>query len=175
MKKRAHDFAKIAEFRERFRDLSVAELERKQATGFLQKEAVSAIRELLRQKRSVADSGVDWQHVIAEQRRVCRRFAAEYLAAPPELKVGIALATIGRQPLNALRHLPVGDTSGWYIWAGEWSGDPEFFQPLHVAHLDSRCPELLPYLGLAPGWRVLLAPNQEEVWFDPSIAPGSAG
>ena len=51
-----------------------------------------------------------------------------------------------------------GETSGWYVWAGEaFSDAPDFFQPMHIEHVISRCPEILPYLGLAPGWRFLIA------------------
>lgn len=170
MAKKTHDFAKISEFKDRFRKLSVAQLHKKQALGFLQKEAASAIRQLLKEKHEIATDHFDWQNIEAQQRQTCRRFDAEYLSAPPELKVGVALTTIGAQPLNALLHLPSGDTSGWYIWAGEeLNHDPQFFQPVHMAHLRESCPELLPYLGRAPGWRVLIAPNHEDVWFDSSI------
>ena len=36
--------------------------------------------------------------------------------------------------------------------------------------LDPEAPklEVLPYLGLAPGWRFLLAPGHVDVWFDPA-------
>jgi hypothetical protein len=30
-------------------------------------------------------------------------------------------------------------------------------------------PALVPYLGLAPGWRVLLAPSHIDVWYDPML------
>src|SRR5258708_6930715 len=73
-------------------------------------------------------------------------------------------------PLNGLRHPPQGDTTGWYIWSGEqFSTDSEFFVPLHVLHLNDRCPEIVKYLGLGPGWRFLVAPGQEDVWFDSSL------
>jgi hypothetical protein len=171
MQKRNHDFARVAEFKQRFRDLTVAELEQKQAIGSLQKEAATAIRELLREKHQVDVPGDrSWEEIVAGQRNVCRNVGVEYLAAPPELKLGIAVSTIDVEPLNALRHLPVGDTSGWYVWGGEeLSEDPQFFQPLHIAHVLDLCPQLLPYLGLPAGWRVLLAPHQKEVWFDSSI------
>ena len=42
------------------------------------------------------------------------------------------------------------------IWAGgELSSAPDFFRPLHVEHLISWAPAVLPYLGLPPGWRFL--------------------
>jgi hypothetical protein len=84
------------------------------------------------------------------------------------LKVGIARnAKDGAWPLNGLRHPPVGDTTGWYIWAGETLSDaPDFFEPVHVHHLSARCPALLRFLGLAPGWRFLLAGGYADVWAD---------
>lgn len=58
--------------------------------------------------------------------------------------------------------------TGWFIWAGkELSKDPDFFQSIHVEHLADRCPIVLPYLGLAPGWRFLVtADGYEDVWND---------
>jgi hypothetical protein len=106
----------------------------------------------------------------AQQAAICNRFGSSVSVPAANLKVGIALRTLGITPLNALRHSPEGDTSGWYVWGGErLRDDPEFFQPLHVSHLAEYCPSLLPYIGLAPGWRVLLAPGHEDVWYDESL------
>lgn len=73
-------------------------------------------------------------------------------------------------PINGLRHQPEGDATGWYLWAGEQfpTGD-DAYDPLHAAHLADRCPEVLPYLSLAPGWRFLIAPGYLDVWFDPAL------
>jgi hypothetical protein len=108
---------------------------------------------------------------IAEQRRVCARFGAPWAESPENLKVGIALnVKSGLRPINGLRHPPQGDTTGWHIWAGEeFSDDPDFFVPLHVKHLAEWCPEVLPYLGLAPGWRFLIDQDYEDVWEDTSL------
>jgi hypothetical protein len=104
------------------------------------------------------------------QASVCSEYGAEFLSSPPESKVGIALATLNLLPLNALRIPPEGNTCGWYIWGGEvMSEHDDFFQPLHAHHLQERCPAITPYLGLSPGWRVLLAPGQTEVWHDPQL------
>jgi hypothetical protein len=73
-------------------------------------------------------------------------------------------------PINGLRHPPEGDTTGWYLWAGEELGaDEGFFAPLCMAHLDEWCAPAIPYLGLPPGWRFLIADGYEDVWFDPSL------
>jgi hypothetical protein len=74
------------------------------------------------------------------QREVCRRLGVEPFPSPADLKVGIA-ANVREDvwPINGLRHQPEGDTTGWYLWAGEdLSNAPEFFKPLHVVHLIER-------------------------------------
>ena len=102
---------------------------------------------------------------------MCERFRTEFVESPNHAKVGIdSRVRDGILPLNGLRHRPEGDTAGWYIWAGEvLSGDPGFFQPVHVSHLGEWCPPVLPYLGLPPGWRFQIAPGHEDVWFDASL------
>jgi hypothetical protein len=106
-----------------------------------------------------------------EQQEICKKYNAPFVNAPWDLKVGIALnVKDGIQPINGLRHTPEGDTTGWYIWAGEkFFQDPDFFVPLHVEHLDEWCPGIIKYLGLAPGWRFLIAPSYEDVWQDPAL------
>jgi len=108
--------------------------------------------------------------VEAKQAEICSRQGVSPEPPSSFLKVGIALSTLGQQPINGLRHPPESGTSGWFIWAGEHlSSAPDFFQPLHVQHLAEQCPEALPYLALPPGWRFLVAPGQEDVWFDASL------
>ena len=87
------------------------------------------------------------------------------------MKAGVARNVgSGVLPINGLRHPPEGDTTGWYIWAGEeLSQDPDYFEPLHLFHLLDRCPEVLKYVGLQPGWRFLVTPGHEDVWFDDSL------
>jgi hypothetical protein len=106
-----------------------------------------------------------------EQHTICEKYNAPFVDSPSFLKVGIALnVKDGVQPINGLRHPIEGDTSGWYIWAGEeLLEDPDFFVPLHIEHLPEWCPEVIKYLGLAPGWRFLIAPSYEDVWEDKSL------
>jgi hypothetical protein len=106
-----------------------------------------------------------------EQREICLKFGASFLRSDDQLKIGISRTfDPAHFPINGLRHPPEGDTTGWYIWSGEgFSTDDEFFVPLHTFHLNDRCPEIVKYFGLGPGWRFLVAPGQEDVWFDPSL------
>lgn len=107
------------------------------------------------------------------QKELCKSYGTEFLS-PSGRKVGIAInVREGMLPINGLRHPPVGDTTGWYIYAGEnLSGDQDFFKPLHVQHLDDWCPQVQKYLGLAPGWRFLIAADYEDVWFDQNLLAG---
>jgi len=105
------------------------------------------------------------------QRETCKRFGAEFCPAAETDKLGIAQGSpVGQLPLNGLRHRPTQGTSGWYVWTGtELSDSPDFFSPLHVAHIDEWCPQIKKYLGLPPGWRFLISKDYEDVWFDPSL------
>ena len=101
---------------------------------------------------------------------ICARYGSPMAPPSPDDMLGVALATVGAAPLNALRHPSEGGTYGWFIWGGEeLSSSPDFFQPLHVMHLAEYAPQLMPFLALAPGWRVLLAPGQVDVWFDAKL------
>lgn len=45
----------------------------------------------------------------------------------------------------------------------------DYFEPCHVEHLETICPSVMPYLLLPPGWRFLIAPDYEDVWFDDTL------
>ena len=105
------------------------------------------------------------------QKEVCEKYGTAVQPSLSDMKVGIALnVRDGVAPINGLRHPPEGDTTGWYIWAGEeLSSDPNFFKPLHVEHLSDWCPQVQKYLGLPAGWRFLIANDYEDVWYDESL------
>ena len=109
--------------------------------------------------------------LIKQQQETCSRCGAEYEPSSPDLILGISRNfSSGIWPLNGLRHPQQGQTCGWYLWAGEqWSEEEDFFRPLHVQHLLDARPEVAKYLGLAPGWRFLLGPDYEDVWFDSKL------
>jgi hypothetical protein len=123
-------------------------------------------------KKTVEEQMAARSNISANQETVCRRHGLHCESPGAELKVGIARnVRDGIVPINGLRHRPVGDTSGWYIWAGEGepSEDPEFFVPLHVAHMSEWCPDAVRFLGLPPGCRFLIAGDHEDVWQDPTL------
>ncbi|WP_430022145.1 immunity protein Imm33 domain-containing protein [Paenibacillus sp. MABNR03] len=44
-----------------------------------------------------------------------------------------------------------------------------FSLPLHKAHVDEWDPEIKKYLGLAPGWRSVIAEDDKDAWFDEQL------
>jgi hypothetical protein len=106
----------------------------------------------------------------AAQEDVCRRFGAECAPTPLDAILGAALPTLrAGGAIHGLRHALRGASCGWYIWCGDLSADPDFFQPIHAEELTDLAPVVLPYLGLAPGWRFLLTPGYEDAWYDPEL------
>jgi len=108
----------------------------------------------------------DW---LARQLEICAKYGASFAPSSDEDKAGVASNTDLR-PLNGLRHPPEPGTCGWFIWGGSVLSDsPEYFKPYHVAHLQELCPQVLPFLGLSPGWRFLIHGEHVDVWFDDSL------
>lgn len=122
-------------------------------------------------ERDLQNSFIDALELAAvtgqRQQKVCAEHQVPW--TPPEGGAIVGLARdvgAGRWPVHGFRR-PVGDTTcGWHLWAGEVKPgqDADYFQPVHVEHLYERCPEALPYLGLPPGWRFLIAPDYSDVW-----------
>lgn len=107
--------------------------------------------------------------LLETQEEVCSRLGI--IGKPPHAgeKLGIALATVGSLPINGLR-INLEGTCGWFIWAGgDPSDDPDFYQPLHVAHIPDYLPSVEPYLSLPPGYRFQIADGYEDVWFDSTL------
>ena len=104
------------------------------------------------------------------QRKVCLIQGCDCLPVSGGDKVGIALSTIGTNPINGLRHPATDDSTGWYIWCGEHFSDAlEFFQPLCVAHLMEKLPILADLLALPPGYRFLTDGTYRDIWFDENL------
>ena len=107
---------------------------------------------------------------IKAQQAFCAKKEMTCVPSSLDSKLGFAIQTQGELPINGLRHAPTGDTNGWYVWCGETlSDDPEFFAPLHTAHLADIYPEIIQLLGLPPGRRFLVAEGYEDIWFDESL------
>ncbi len=105
------------------------------------------------------------------QLAVCGTQRVEPVPVDRGQKLGIARnVREGGRPVNGVRVWPKDDTSGWFIWAGtDWSDAADFFEPLHVEHLEDWCPAAMPFLLLPPGWRFLVDGGYVDVWFDAEV------
>lgn len=108
---------------------------------------------------------------IAKRQSVCEWVGVQAQPPRPASKLGVALSTLGREPIHGLRLRPTDTTNGWYIWCGgEMSSADDFFLPLHVEHLKEHFPSVVEYLDLPPGYRFLVdGVDFEDVWFDGSL------
>lgn len=120
---------------------------------------------------------MDWAEniraVLASQRALCARVHAEFEHALPDLKVGISRELLAHPrsiPVRGLRNTPTPTTTGWFLWSGEMTDDPDFFLPLHLGHIWLSHAHLLPYLGMSRGWCFIVAPGYEDIWYEPEVA-----
>ncbi|MEU8078772.1 hypothetical protein AB0B31_25445 [Catellatospora citrea] len=122
------------------------------------------------------------EDVTPEQVELCRRFEVLPVAAAAALNTGVSRSMLSRGPrrgvslssgpssvnwpVYGIREALEGGTTGWYLWTGEYSRADDFYVPWHTAHLCEGWPEVVPYLALPPGWRFVIAPGYEDVWFE---------
>ena len=111
--------------------------------------------------------------IIEAQKEICRRIGVSWYPSPPDMKIGISKNIINGNfpmPINGLRHPSENGTAGWYIWAGDYSNNPDFFQAIHIEHINQYFPVILKYLGLPPGWRIQIDDKgYEDIWEDKSL------
>ncbi|KGO88122.1 hypothetical protein Q765_03475 [Flavobacterium rivuli WB 3.3-2 = DSM 21788] len=107
-----------------------------------------------------------------QQKAICDKYNVPCVPSNLNDMLGIAKnVASGLMPINGLRHPLDGNTTGWYIWAGEeFSEEHNFFKRMHVKHLQNINPEIIKYLALPPGHRFLIDDKgYEDVWEDLSL------
>ena len=110
------------------------------------------------------------QDITIRQKTFCAEHQSPFDPLDPKSTLGFALSTEGKRPINGLRHRPVNNTNGWYVWCREdSSASAEFFSPLCVEHIYKNHPELIGALRLAPGFRFVIAGDYVDVWYNESL------
>jgi hypothetical protein len=108
----------------------------------------------------------NWNDHIQRQKDICKKVNSNWRPVNPKHKIGIS-GNLDSEPVHGLRHPPEKGTTGWFIWTGEYSTADDFFKPIHAGHLLQRRPDLIKYLGLAPGYRFLIDnKGHEDIWED---------
>lgn len=110
-----------------------------------------------------------WDFYITKQKDLCQ--SLKVAGIHPGLNQIIGLAdTINANPIHGLRHPAENNSTGWFIWTGDYSSADDFFKPHHVGHLLEIKPYIIKYLGLPPGYRFLIdEKGYEDIWFDSSL------
>jgi hypothetical protein len=80
--------------------------------------------------------------------------------------VAVAIATLGKTPVYGSRvALPEGGNISWFFHCGEYSDAPDFYQPVHVEHLEEMFPSVVRYLRLPTGAKFVIDDQSfEDVW-----------
>jgi hypothetical protein len=111
-----------------------------------------------------------------DQLLICKKYGSAYVEAVDSEIVGVALETLEMEPLNGVRIMPTDKATGWYIYGGQYSDDPNFYQPVCLSHLRERCPRVVKYLSLEPGFRFIIdRAGYEDVWKDVEILRDAVG
>ncbi|MET2985487.1 immunity protein Imm33 domain-containing protein [Aureibaculum conchae] len=107
-----------------------------------------------------------WDVHIDLQKEICEKYKSKWNPINKKLKIGIG-SDLNFNPIHGLRRPKEEGTTGWYIWAGEYSECDDFFKPIYAEHLLQIRPDLIKYFGLDIGYRFLIDKKGcEDVWFD---------
>jgi hypothetical protein len=110
-----------------------------------------------------------WNTHIEKQKEICANYNSKWNPINPKLKIGASI-DLNLDPLNGIRQKGEKGTTGWFIWSGEFSENKDFFQPICAENLLQIRPQIIKYLGLDVGFRLLIDNNgYENVWFDENI------
>lgn len=102
---------------------------------------------------------------IDGQKWICEKYGALYCPCKGSDRVGIAIQTLQNEPIYGTRELNPDGSSSWYIYAGQYSADDDFYKPVCIDHLETLLPIVLRYLALPPGWKFIIDKNgYEDVW-----------
>lgn len=101
------------------------------------------------------------------QKEVCRKFNSKFSPLDPDTMIALAVDTIGEQPIYASRIKPAESANpiAWFIYCGEYSDDPDFYQAVHIKHLKELLPVVEKYLALETGFNFIIDDRgYEDVW-----------
>ena len=110
-----------------------------------------------------------WNSHIDNQKEICKKSNSIWKPINKKLRIGSS-SNLDKDPINGLRHPSEKGTTGWFIWAGEYSETDDFFKPMCAEHLLQQRPEIIKYLGLDVGFRFLADKSgYEDIWYDEEL------
>ena len=106
---------------------------------------------------------------IDKQKEICATHNSQWKPINGKLRVGVS-TNLDKDPINGLRHPRDERTTGWFIWTGDYSEADDFFQPMCAEHLLQIRPDIIKYLGLDIGFRILTdKKGYEDIWVDEKL------
>ena len=114
--------------------------------------------------------------ILQSQSDICKRFEVTPQLPRQADRLGIALHSLGSNPINGMRVPSLSGSAGWFIYGGDApSSDDGFYSPLCVRHVGKHCELVVPYLCLPVGWRFQIdSDGYEDVWYDKSLLKPNA-
>jgi len=110
-----------------------------------------------------------WNVHIDRQKEICEKYQSKWKPINKKLMIGIG-SNLNADPIHGLRQPKEKETTGWYIWNGEYSESNDFFKTICAEYLLQIRPDLIKYFGLDVGYRFLIDKKEyEDVWFDEKL------
>ena len=108
---------------------------------------------------------------VRQQIKFYEHLKVKFVASPMGHVIGVCEPFDAESDLmQGLRRQTTDEETGWYIWTGDGGADDiGFFKHVSVRDFGLLCPSLVPYLGLAPGWRFTVESGSLKVWFDAAL------
>ena len=106
-----------------------------------------------------------WQ----SQHKVCDDHGANFLPPRPDKMVAISKGVYEGSIVDAVRYPSPEHMSGWWITTDQYDGDIKTLQVVHLYHLTSRRPDLMPLIALPYGYRFAGSIDTFNIWFDPKV------
>jgi hypothetical protein len=104
--------------------------------------------------------------IAADQRRLCDE--AFSLWVPPQAdQIAAVWPGLQDRPVEGMRYRPEGAMSGWWIMPVGFTGNFRDMVPEHLYHLAEARPDVVPLLGLAPGF--VFDQQSQRVWFEGDV------
>jgi hypothetical protein len=105
--------------------------------------------------------------IAVDQHSLCEKAASPW--TPPRAdQIAAVWPDLTDTPLEGVRYQPAGGMSGWWLMPAGFTGEFGDMVPKHLYHVTRLRPDVLPLLGLAPGYA--FNQQREVIWFEQGVA-----
>ncbi len=105
-----------------------------------------------------------------KQKECCEYYGGDFSPVSSEQMVVISDGVYEGMSVEGVRYPSPEHMSGWWLTTDAYNGDVNTLKTVHYHHVQEKRPELAIYMALPFGYRFQLGGNDENVWFDESVA-----